>query len=91
MKYVKPEIEVIEVKGNIFMAGSEGAPDYSTAAAALQSACGGFSGATNNFTCSSFGGYTAANPPTQNVQVTIGNGTYTYVYDYKGNHWKLHK
>ena len=89
MKYVKPEIEVIEVKGNIFMAVS-GAPDYSTATTALLTACGGYNGgAANNFSCSDFGGFNANNPPYQNAQAVVGDGI--YVYDYKGGHWKEHK
>ena len=87
MKYTKPEIEVIGVDNDIFMAGSG---NYSSAQEALNAACTGYNGgATNNFSCSDFGGYNASNPPTQNTQVTIGGGT--YVFDYKGNHWKQHK
>ena len=88
MKYVKPEIEVIQVNNNIFMAQS--ATSYSSAQEALTANCGGYNGAhTNNFNCSDFGGYNATNPPTQNAKVVIAGGT--YVFDYKGNHWKLEK
>lgn len=86
MVYKKPEIEVIQVDSE-FMTASV---DMSSASTALQSSCGGYNGGgTNNFSCSDFGGYNASNPPGQNAQVVIGDGT--YVFDYKGNHWKLHK
>ncbi len=88
MKYVKPEIEVIAVDKDVFMTPSPN-HTYSSAEEALASECGGFSGATNNFSCQIFGGYGPANPPTQNAQVIVGDGV--YVFDYKGNHWKLHK
>ena len=85
MEYEKPVVEVVRFDA-AFMTLSG---DYSTPSAALQSACGSFSGQTNNFTCGSFGGYSAANPPPQNAQVSLADGL--YVFDYKGNHWKLHK
>lgn len=86
MTYQKPELEIIRFEDNVvFMTAST----YENAGQALAASCTGYNGgATNNFTCSDFGGYNANNPPTQNAQVTIGGGT--YVFDYKGNHWKLH-
>ena len=89
MKYEKPEAEVVRFDFSEFMTSSVSPTGYSSAQDALMVNCGGFTGATNNFTCGSFGGYSAANPPTQNAQVTI-EGT-TFVFDYKGNHWKQHK
>ena len=90
MLYEKPAANVVRFEqGCAFMTASG---DYSTAASALASACGVYNGgATNNFQCDDFGGYGPANPPSTNTQVVIGNGLYTYVFDYKGNHWKLHK
>ena len=91
MRYEKSRAEVVQFNFEAFMTGS-GTPTYNTPEEALNAACGGYNGGgTNNFTCLDFGGYNAANPPTQNVQVIIGDGQYTYVFDYKGNHWKLHK
>ena len=99
MKYETPEVDfIIFDENNVFMTassdnpscGSDSAPDYSTAEAALQAFCGGYTGVgTNNFKCGNFGSYNEINPPYQNAQVTIGNNS--YVFDYKGNHWKLHK
>ena len=88
MKYERPDAEVVQFEnGAIFMSASG---NYSSAAEALAANCPGYNGGpTNNFSCSDFGGYNASNKPTQNVQVVI-NGT-AYVFDYKGNHWKLHK
>ena len=89
MKYEKPQAEVIAFEQGSFIATSTAY--YENAEAALTASCGGYNGgATNNFTCNDFGGYNASNPPTQNAQVTITGGL-TYVFDYKGNHWKLHK
>ena len=87
MTYQKPELEIIRFEDNVvFMTAST----FGTASEALAASCNGYNGgATNNFSCSDFGGYNANNPPTQNAQVTIGGGT--YIFDYKGNHWKLHK
>ena len=92
MKYEKPSVEMIDFgSGAFFMALSSESVYYSSAQDALNQACGGYNGgATNNFTCSDFGGYNASNPPKQNCQVILSGGN-TYVYDYKGNHWKLHK
>lgn len=87
-KYEKPVTEVIRFGSeNVFMTASG---EYSSAGEALQAACGGYDGGkTNKFSCSSFGGYSASNPPTQHSTVTLGGGT--YVFDYVGNHWKLAK
>ena len=89
MIYEKPAVEIVAIENeNIFTASS--GRTYNSPAEALSYTCGGYNGgATNNFSCSDFGGYNATNPPKQNTQVTIA-GT-TYVFDYKGNHWKLHK
>ncbi len=88
MKYEKPQVEVVKFDTEGFMTGS--GAYYASASEALTASCGGYNGgATNNFSCNDFGGYNASNPPSQNAQVTIGDGT--YVFDYKGNHWKLHK
>ncbi len=85
MTYEKPQVEVVKFEDAGFMTSSV---SYSSAADALQHNCGGYNGgATNNFSCSDFGGYNASNPPKQNDHATIA-GT-TYVFDYKGNHWKL--
>ena len=101
MKYETPEVDfIIFEQDDIFMTASGNGPiscEYTpssqtptSAREALDMACGGYNGAaTNNFSCSDFGGYNASNPPTQNAQVTIA-GT-SYVFDYKGNHWKQHK
>ncbi|MCR5369978.1 MAG: hypothetical protein K6E83_04655 [Clostridium sp.] len=87
MKYTKPEIEVIGVDNDIFMADSV---NFSSASEALAASCGGYDGGkTNKFSCSDFGGYNASNPPTQKSKVTLAGGT--YVFDYVGNHWKLEK
>ena len=66
-----------------------GSGNYSSANEALNAMCSGFNGATNNFSCSDFGGYNASNPPSQKSKVTVGGGT--YVFDYVGHHWKLEK
>ena len=90
--YEKPAAEVYAVDADAhFMAASGGAaPTYSSASEALAASCGGYNGGkTNNFSCSDFSGYNASNPPKQNAQVVLGGGT--YVFDYKGNHWKLAK
>lgn len=91
MMYEKPEVDVVAFDFSEFMTSSGSSPvSYNSAQEALTYTCGGYNGgSTNNFSCNSFGGYSAANPPTQNAQVTI-EGT-TYVFDYKGNHWKQHK
>ena len=91
MKYEQPAAEVVAFDFPEFMASSsEGPTGYASAQEALFAVCGGYNGGkTNQFSCGSFGGYSAQNPPKQNAQVTI-QGT-TYVFDYKGNHWKLHK
>ena len=99
MKYETPEVDFIIIdENNVFMtassdstsSGSDSSTGFDTPAAALQVSCGGYNGVgTNNFSCSNFGGYNESNPPYQNAQATI-SGT-TYVFDYKGNHWKLHK
>ena len=90
MKYEKPEVEVVKFDDAGFMTTSANI-DWSNPLSVLENSCGGYNGGgTNNFSCTDFGGYNAGNPPTQNIQVTIGGGQYTYVYDYKGKHWKLH-
>ena len=98
MKYETPEVDFIIIdENNVFMTASGNGSNpcgsytvsYSSASDALTANCGEFSGATNNFSCGNFGGYSPANPPTQNTQVTIQGTTYTF--DYKGNHWKEHK
>ncbi len=89
MKYEKASIQIIKFGNDvIFMQASPGG--YASAAEALAMNCPGYDGGpTNNFQCSDFGGYNANNPPRQNVQVVIAGGL--YVFDYKGNHWKLEK
>ena len=90
MKYEKPAVEVVAFDFSEFMICSSNPISYNSAQEALAVNCGGYNGGgTNNFTCNNFGGYSAANPPSQNAQVTI-EGT-SYVFDYKGNHWKQHK
>ena len=82
MKYEKPEVEVVKFEEAGFMTASG---QYSSGIEALQSACSGFTGATNNFSCGSFGGYTTSNPPQKNkTPVPVGN----YVFVYVGKHWK---
>lgn len=89
MTYEKPEVEVVKFENTGFMTASY---DWSDATSVLSHNCGGFSGATNNFSCSSFGEYGPNNPPDKHTStVTLNNGQYTYVYDYVGNHWKLLK
>ena len=88
MTYEKPQVEVLKFEDAGFMTSSI---DYSNALSVLGNNCTGFDGDTHKFTCGTFGSYTSDNPPPNNTQVTIGNETYTYVYDYKGNHWKPHK
>ncbi len=85
MKYDKPTVEVVLFEDNaLFMAES---PIYSDAQSALAASCGGYNGGkTNNFSCTSFGGYNESNPPTQHSTVSLGGGI--YVFDYVGNHWK---
>ncbi len=102
MKYETPEVDfIIFDENNAFMTASSDNPlcsvnssssstTYSSAKEALSVACGGYGGGkTNNFSCSDFGGYNASNPPNQNDTVYLSGGT--YVFDYKGNHWKEHK
>ena len=98
MKYETPEVDFIIIdENNVFMTASGGNPlcsvdgttTYESVGDALAAHCSSFSGAANNFLCGNFGGYSQANPPTQNTQVTIQGTTYTF--DYKGNHWKEHK
>ena len=93
MTYEKPVAEIIRFGENdIFMtaSGNPAEPHYSTAEEALSAACTGYNGgATNNFSCSDFGGYNSNNPPTQKAKVVLGGGT--YVFDYVGKHWKLEK
>ena len=89
--FERPQVEVIrfDVQDIICTSGGgSSTQSYATAGDALTAECGGYNGgATNNFSCNDFGGYNASNPPSQNAQVTLGGGT--YVFDYKGNHWKL--
>ena len=70
-------------RDNLFMTASP-----QNAYEALEAACGGFSGQTNNFTCGDFGGYNATNPPSHGDTVTLSAGGHTYVFDYVGNHGK---
>ena len=90
MKYEKAQAEILNFDSIGFLAMNS-SPDYSTPEGALEVACGQYSGTVNNFSCGVFGGYDPTNPPTQNDVATVTLGEYTYYFDYKGNHWKLHK
>lgn len=87
--YQKPVVEVIRFQPMDFITTSGGTgvisvTQYTSAEAALDAACQGFTGKTQKFTCSDFGGYSASNAPTQNQEVEIGGIKFVY----KGNHWK---
>ena len=100
MKYETPEVDFIIIdENNVFMTASGNGSNpcgsytvsYASAADALVANCGGYNGGKpNQFSCNDFGGYGPSNPPTQNAQVTLSGGS-TYIFDYKGNHWKEHK
>ena len=85
MKYEKVSVDVITFgKDIIFLTSSPDCPsNYSTAEAALQNECGGFSGDVHSFTCSSFGGYGSHAP--KGATVTIAGTTYIYVFETHGN------
>ena len=84
MIYTKPQVEIVKFDSIGFMTSSVG---YTSAADALNYACGGYSGQTNNFQCGSFGGYTS---PQKGATVTIDGTTYVFtaVGQNNGAHWK---
>ena len=90
MTYEKPMVEVMNLDQAGFMTASL---DLTSAATALSSSCGAYSGnGVNNFSCGNFGGFNADNPPYKGATVSIGDGM--YVYEWKGNsngHWKYCK
>ncbi len=84
MTYEKPEIEVVKYKANGFMTTSV---SYSSADDMLKAILGdNYSGHTNNFSCSTFGGVTS---PSNGTEITVGGYTFISHGNGNGQHWQL--
>ena len=84
MKYEKPEVEVVKFEDAGFMTASG---NYSSADEMLRVLLGdNYSGKTNNFNCSSFGGVTN---PSNGTTIKVGDYYFTSRGNKNGQHWQL--